>query len=218
MRRRQVTGLLLAGVVVGFGAWAAAQSELPAGIKKVGKGIGILVSRLREQGPRVVALWIRDHGLRRMWGMSPADTSYVAPRLYVGGQHYRHGLARMAALGIRASLSLRDETDDQARGVALERHLWLRTVDDTPPTVEQLTEASEFIRQAIDEGHGVYVHCAAGVGRAPTTAAAYLVSTGLEPEQAWSLIRKGRPFIRPKRSQFAQIANFHQVINGKRPR
>ncbi len=77
--------------------------------RKVIQGAGILLARLHEQGPTVVILWIRDHLLRRIQGMSPADTSCVAQRLYVGGQHARHGLGRLAALNITASVSLRQE-------------------------------------------------------------------------------------------------------------
>jgi dual specificity MAP kinase phosphatase len=179
-------------------------------VRKAGQGVGILFARLREQGLSVVGWWIRDHFLRRVRGVSPANSSRIAPNLYVGGQHYRHGLDRMAALGISATVNLRGEADDRARGVALERHLWLPTVDEAPPTLRQLSQAAEFARQAIDAGRGVYIHCAAGVGRAPTAAAAYLVSTGMEPAEAWALIRQGRPFIRPKAGQFEQIARFRQ--------
>jgi protein-tyrosine phosphatase len=52
------------------------------------------------------------------------------------------------------------------------------------------------------------VHCGSGVGRAPTMAAAYLVSTGLSADQAWALIRKTRPFIKPTQPQLAALEQF----------
>lgn len=176
---------------------------------KLRKGPGILFGRLREQGLGVTALWARDHALRFLIGMSPPRTSRIAPNLYLGGQHYRHGLARMARLGINAAVSLREQSDDRARGVALDKHLWLPTRDDTPPTLEGLREASTFIHQALAEGRGVYVHCASGVGRAATTLAAYLVSTGLTPEEAWATIQSVRPFVRPNAVQTAQVERFY---------
>ena len=179
-------------------------------VQKGLEGVEIFASRLSHQGVRVVWLWLRDHALRYILGMSPVDTSRISPRLYVGGQHLRRGLSRMAALGISASVSLRENVDDNQWGVALERHLWLPTVDNTPPTLERLGQAASFIRQAMEEGRGVYVHCASGVGRAPTTAAAYLVTEGMTPDQAWELIRQARPFIRPRQSQLQQIDEFHQ--------
>jgi predicted protein tyrosine phosphatase len=205
---------LAAGLAAGAGlAFVSIKTGGLTGlITKIRNGIEITAGRLREQGVRIVRLWIRDHALRIIQGMSPADTCQIAPGLFVGGQQYRRGLGRMAALGIGATLSLREEADDAARGVALERHLWLPTVDDTPPTLEQLGQAVDFVRLALSEGRGVYIHCASGVGRAPTAAAAYLVSTGLTPGEAWSLIRRRRPFIRPKPSQFKQIERFHRAL------
>jgi len=172
------------------------------------KGLGILSSRLREQGLRVTVLWAMDHALRLLTGMSPPRTSGIGPNLYLGGQHYRHGLARLARLGVSASVSLREESDDRGRGVALEKHLWLPTVDDAPPTLEDLRAASTFLGQALAEGRGVYTHCASGVGRAATAVAAYLVTTGLTPNQAWATIRYVRPFIRPNAAQIAQVEKF----------
>ena len=174
------------------------------------KGLEILVWRVREQGLRVTALWAKDHALRLLRGMSPPTTSRIAPGLYVGGQHYQRGLGRLARLGISASLSLRREADDEALGVALERHLWLPTTDDAPPTLEHLWRASAFIGEALAEGRGVYVHCMSGVGRAATTAAAYLVSTGLTPTEAWAAIRRVRPFVRPSEAQKAVLKKFHE--------
>lgn len=174
------------------------------------KGLGILFSRLREQGLRVTVLWAMDHALRLLTGMSPPRTSRIAPNLYLGGQHYRYGLGRLARLGVSASVSLREESDDRGRGVALEKHLWLPTVDDAPPTLEDLRAASAFIGHALLEVRGVYVHCASGVGRAATAVAGYLVTTGLTAEQAWASIRCVRPFIRPNAVQIAQVEKFYE--------
>jgi protein-tyrosine phosphatase len=210
-RSRAIVGAALAG---GAFCWLLREGVVSEAVGKAGKGMGILLGRLREQGVPAVRLWIRDHILRAIEGVSPFDTSRIAPGLYVGGQQYRRGLARMAEEGITASVSLRRSVDDAGRGVAMERHLWLPTTDDTPPTLQQLAEATEFIRGVRREGRGVYVHCASGVGRAPTTAAAYLVSLGLTPEDAWRLIRRTRPFVRPKAVQMEQVERFHRCVNG----
>ena len=177
---------------------------------RIRKGLGILWGRVREQGLRVTALWLMDHALRLLTDMSPSRTSRIGPHNYLVGQHYRHGLGRMARLGISASVSLRETADDASHDVALARHLWLPTADDTPPTAEDLGQASAFIGEALAEGRGVYVHCFSGVGRAATTVAAYLVSTGLTPEQAWATIRRIRPFVRPNSIQMAQVEEFHR--------
>jgi predicted protein tyrosine phosphatase len=217
MKSRWRTAIVGAALASGAFVCLLREGAATNAIGKAVKGIDILVGRLREQGIPAVRLWLRDHLLRAVQGVSPFDTSLITPGLYVGGQHYQRGLRRMAREGISASLSLRRSFDDAGRGVAMERHLWLPTTDDTPPTLEQLAEASEFIRGVRREGRGVYVHCASGVGRAPTTAAAYLVSLGLAPQEAWRLIRRARPFVRPKAVQIEQVERFHRCVNGIDP-
>ena len=176
--------------------------------QKIGKGVTIIFARVREQGLRTTTLWFTERTTRILVGVSPVRTSRIAPNLYVGGQHKRRGLKTMAARGITACVDLRREHGDAAHGVALERQLSLPTDDDHTPTMAELRQAADFIGACLREGRGVYIHCANGVGRAPTTAAAYLVSTGLTPQQAWTTIRAARPFIRPTPVQREAIERF----------
>ncbi len=176
------------------------------------KALYILYCRFREDGLRITSLWFWDKIVRNIQGVSPQSLSQITPRLYVGGQQRKHGLARLEARGIQAVVNLRGEFDDAARGVAPEHYLWLPTTDDAPPTVAELARAATFIATQIAAGRGVYIHCAAGVGRAPTTAAAYLVSTGVGPEEAWATVRQGRPFIRPTPPQIEIVSSFAQYL------
>ena len=171
----------------------------------------IIYRRLLEHGVWPTFLWVQDKILRRVLGFSPPRISRVQPNLYVGGQQRPHGLARMRALGISAVVNMREEADDIARGVALDHYLWLPTTDDTPPAQEDFARGVDFITAQIAAGRGVYVHCAAGVGRAPSMAAAYLIRTGMTAEQAWAAIRKSRPFIRPTPPQIEALAAFEAV-------
>lgn len=114
----------------------------------------------------------------------------------------------MRALGITAVVNMREEADDAERGVALDHYLWLPTTDDTPPTMADFTRGASFIAEQIKAGHGVYIHCAAGVGRAPSMAAAYLIHTGMAPDAAWETVRQGRPFIRPTPPQIEALKAF----------
>ncbi|HQE91951.1 MAG TPA: dual specificity protein phosphatase [Anaerolineae bacterium] len=168
----------------------------------------IVYRRLCEHGVRPTCLWVQDKVLRRTLGFSPPPISQVQTLLYVGGQHRRHGLARMRALGISAIVNLRREADDAPRGLALDHYLWLPTPDDASPTMEDLVRGVDFIAQHMAAGHGVYIHCASGVGRAPAMAAAYLVHTGMDAAQAWNAIRRTRPFIRPTPPQIAALDVF----------
>jgi len=88
-------------------------------------------------------------------------------------------------------------------------------VDDTAPSLVDLQKGVAFIQEAAARGGGVYVHCGAGVGRAAAMAAAYLVSTGLSPDEAWARIREVRPFVRPQAVQVEQVERFAAQFNAE---
>ena len=175
---------------------------------KIGAGLDLLRSRIREQGLRVTAWWAADHAVRILGGANIRRVSQITPRLYVGGQHRRRGWGRMRRWGVTAVVNMRIEYDDVQAGVASDRHLHLPVEDDAAPTLEQLRSGSEFIAQEIERGGVVYVHCGSGIGRAPTMAAAYLITTGLTADEALARIRAKRPFIRPTRPQLEQLDRF----------
>ena len=168
----------------------------------------IIYRRLKEQGSRATWLWFKDKVKRRTLGFSPPEISRVTPHVYVGGQHKQRGLDAMRKHGITALLNMREEADDAERGVLLDDYLWLPTTDDAPPSLEDLERGVDFIETHAATGNGVYIHCASGVGRAPTMAAAYLVRQGATPQEAWEKIRAGRPFVRPTPLQVEVIRTF----------
>jgi predicted protein tyrosine phosphatase len=172
------------------------------------KGLGIVAWRVRHQGLGVTFNWAWTR--LYLWTVGRPVLRYcpVTPQLYVGGQIDARGWRWLAARGLSADVNMRSEFDDVAHGITPEAYLWLPTHDDHAPTLDQLCTGADFIRQAIDGGEKVYVHCASGVGRAPTMAAAYLVSTGLTLDQAWSLIRDARPFIKPTPPQVEVLERF----------
>jgi len=171
-------------------------------------GVQILWQRLTKQGPRVTAWWAADHAVRIASGAPIRSVSEIQPQLHVGGQYRRRGWPRLAARGITAVVNLRIELDDRHLGIAPERYLYLPVEDDHAPSLEQLRTGAEFITNEIAQGGSVYVHCGSGIGRAATMAAAYLISTGLTEEEAWTQIRAARPFIRPTPVQLEQIKRF----------
>jgi protein-tyrosine phosphatase len=106
---------------------------------------------------------------------------------------------------------MRVEFDDQSAGIAPEAYVHLPTVDDDAPSLAHLHKGVEFIKRQISAGGGVYVHCKSGVGRAATMAVAYLVDSGLSPDEAWATVRKGRPFVNPTPVQLQQIERFRAL-------
>jgi predicted protein tyrosine phosphatase len=185
-------------------------------VSNISKNLGILWGRLTGQGLGVTVLWATDHLVRIITGAPIRRVSQITPQLHVGGQYRRRGWERLTARGITAVVNMRIEFDDNDAGIAPGRYLYLPTIDDDPPTLEDLRKGVDFIAKEIERGGGVYVHCGSGVGRAPTMAAAYLISTGLAPDEAWAKIRAARPFIRPKPRQVAQIERLYRdLVNGK---
>jgi hypothetical protein len=177
-------------------------------MKKLRRALNILRRRMKEQGLQVTALWAADHAVRIVTGANIRGLSQITPQIHVGGQYRRRGWNRLKARGVTAVLNMRIEFDDDEAGIAPPRYLHIRVVDDDTPTIEQLQAGSAFIRDESQEGGSVFIHCGSGIGRAPTMAAAYLITTGLSPEQAWTRIRQKRPFIRPTAVQVEQIERF----------
>lgn len=146
-------------------------------------------------GPRAIVLRWYDVFHRRSRGTPVWRLSAISPQVYVGGQHYKQGYQRMLDFGITAIVNMRREHCDRDQGIAGERYLQLATVDNTPPSIEDLRRGVEFIGAEIARGGKVYIHCAVGCGRAPTMAAAWLIAGGDTPAQALERIRQVRSFI-----------------------
>lgn len=163
--------------------------------EKFAKAVDILQRRLDEQGFLVTMLWLYARGLPAITGIPILKYSKITDNLFVGPQYNANGKRHLQKHGINAVVNMRIEKDDAAYGLAPERYCYLPTIDDTAPSEAHLDEGVRFIRSVVSNGGKVYIHCGAGVGRAPTMAAAYLLTQGHSLDQALALIRKARPFI-----------------------
>jgi len=172
------------------------------------KGLDVLHWRLHHQGVATTLTWFWTGCFFRLAGRPIWRYCSITPELGVGGQISAAGWRWLARRGFTADLNMRTEFDDAAHDITPDAYLWLPTVDDHAPSLEQLQAGVDFVRQVVQEGGKVYIHCASGVGRAPTMAAAYLISTGLSPDQALALIRQARPFIKPTPPQLAILQQF----------
>lgn len=178
----------------------------------LGKWLDLIRLTWVRRGLRYAALWTADLVVRLTAGASPLRFSKITDELHVGGQYLRRGWALLEERGITAVVNMRKEFDDRAEGIAPGRYLHLPTIDNTAPTLEHLRKGVEFIRRELQEGGRVYIHCEAGVGRAPTMAAAYLTAEGWRPAAAWEHLRSRRPFVRPTLPQIEQIVVFAQKV------
>jgi dual specificity MAP kinase phosphatase len=175
------------------------------------KAWNILVRRVREQGLWTTVQWAWGRGIPKLTGVPLFAYSRITPQLYVGPQYGRRGRQALQEEGITGVVNMRVEYDDAAHGLALERYCHLPTVDDDSPSAEHLQKGVDFITGVVAEGGKVYIHCKGGIGRAPTMAAAYLVSQGMGLDDALATIKQARPFIHITSPQMAALRRYAAV-------
>jgi atypical dual specificity phosphatase len=149
---------------------------------------------------------------RRLWAyarLKPAtwveDAGLVACR-YPRDQK---SLQELAEQGVSVLINLHESPHPEG---ALARYglseIHLPVPDFTPPTPAQLEQGVHAIEKAVSRGHRVAVHCGAGLGRTGTLVACYLVSLGLEPDEAIARIRAARPGSVETPQQEAAVAQY----------
>jgi hypothetical protein len=168
----------------------------------------LLRVRLVTQGLKATLYWLFNVFNRLILDQPIRSQCQITPQLFVGAQFHRRGWRVLHNWGITGVVNMRSEFNDLGLGVEIPAYLHLSTRDDDAPTLDSLRKGVDFIHNEIEKGGKVYIHCGAGVGRAPTMAAAYLVSAGMTPQQAWEAIRKERIFIRPTRVQREQLERY----------
>jgi protein-tyrosine phosphatase len=125
------------------------------------------------------------------------DVTWVTERVGLGGGiwHARN-MNELAQEGVTHVLNMQIEFDDrplaEPHGI---RVLWNPTDDDfLPKPPELLQRGVDFALQAMEEPEArLYVHCAAGVHRAPMMTLAVLCAMEWELEEAMALIETRRP-------------------------
>ncbi|MGJ3238041.1 MAG: dual specificity protein phosphatase family protein [Anaerolineae bacterium] len=183
------------------------------------KQLGVLLHRfwnqLTTQGIVMTAWAGTDTILRSVTGKPVRRLSEITPQIFVGGQPAMSFWKTLHEWDVGGVVNMRGEYDYTVKADALNlslSFLHLPTVDTEAPTLEHLHEGVDFIQKQVATGCGVYIHCWEGLGRGPTMAAAYLVSTGMSPQEAWDKIREVRPFIRPTDVQIERLETFTQLL------
>lgn len=109
-------------------------------------------------------------------------------------------------LGFDADIDLEEQRVEEPPETKI--YLWLPTKDRTPPAMNQLWTGAAALQEMVKRNLKVYVHCRNGHGRAPTLVAAYLVTTGISPEEAVAFIKARRPSIHLQESQVVALKEF----------
>lgn len=124
----------------------------------------------------------------------------IAKKLAVGPSYDRDGLSpsELKQERITAIIDLNQDAKerDETSGIGLTYVIdsKLKIPDNYRPIpVETLRYATARIHHLILEGHYVYLHCSASLGRSPTIAAAYLICLGKKKTEAMNMVRVIRP-------------------------
>jgi protein-tyrosine phosphatase len=136
---------------------------------------------------------IKAHGTLGM------DMTWVTGRIAVGGGIWADAnMSEVARAGITHIIDMQAEFDDSllARPYGIQV-LWNATDDDfQPKPVALLQRGVDFALEALDEeGTKLFVHCAAGVHRAPMMTLAVLCSLSWNLADAMQLIEARRPVV-----------------------
>jgi protein-tyrosine phosphatase len=125
------------------------------------------------------------------------DITWLTDRIAVGGGIWNsENMEKVAEAGITHIIDMQIEFDDtplaEEYGIAV---LWNPTDDDFEKKPAELFERGvEFAREALDgTGGKLFIHCAAGVHRAPMMALAILGRLGWDLDDAMEMIEARRP-------------------------
>ncbi len=80
----------------------------------------------------------------------------------------------------------------------VERAVWFPIPDLDAPPMHSAISLVDDLRQRVDQGHTLLVHCGAGIGRAGTVAAGLLMRMGEPRDVALAAVAAHRPMAGPE--------------------
>jgi len=143
-----------------------------------------------------------------------ADADEIAQGLWFGScPRSPEDILALRQLGITGLVSLQTDGDLGSIGLSwqlLWKFLMQQGITPNRVPIEDFNERAlrnglEAAVSAVHDfrtaGHVTYVHCTAGINRAPTVAIAYLIAHGgLDLEEAWARAQEVRPQVAPLRA------------------
>jgi protein-tyrosine phosphatase len=127
------------------------------------------------------------------------DMTWVTGRIAVGGGIWTaENMAAVARAGVTHILDMQVEFDDTALAEPYGIKVRWNPIDDDfqPKPPEVFQRGVDFALAALDQaGTKLFIHCAAGVHRAPMMALAVLCSLSWKLEEAMQLIEARRPMV-----------------------
>ncbi len=136
------------------------------------------------------------------------DYNHILDGIYIGTNQCckTHFAEELSKEGIEADISLEEERIDAPFGVTF--YLWLPVKDNGALSQDQFNFGVSALEKLMIMKKKVYVHCQYGHGRAPLLVAAYLVSKGKTPKEAFSFIKSQRPVAHLNELQMKALEDF----------
>jgi dual specificity MAP kinase phosphatase len=138
----------------------------------------------------------------------PFEYSVITENIYLGtnGCCVSHFEKSLVDMGVHADISLEEERLDAAQGA--EYFLWLPTKDQTAPSMGALRTGTHTMKELIETGEKVYVHCRNGHGRGPSLVVAYFILMGDDFEIAHAKVKAKRDVIHLNDEQVERLKEF----------
>ncbi|KJX96314.1 putative dual specificity phosphatase protein [Zymoseptoria brevis] len=131
---------------------------------------------------------------------------------YIGGLFNLRAKAALQAANITHVLSVLKLPLDEKLFEGYAHHVVEVDDVDDENLLEHFPATNTFIREGLEGGGGVLVHCAMGKSRSATCAIAYLMHTlHLSPSSALSSIRESRPLCEPNEGFWRQLEVYHSM-------
>jgi protein-tyrosine phosphatase len=120
------------------------------------------------------------------------DAVEVIPGLHMGAAPSRRVARTMTRAGVSCAVDLRVDRDGTSPWPKPVRTFSYPLAEYGAPSVETLARISKDVAELIENGEIVYVHCRAGVQRAPMVACAVLMQMGWPLASAYRFVASRR--------------------------
>jgi diacylglycerol kinase family enzyme len=198
------------------------ESNLPMRIKMTRQATKIVVPKRSKRTwfeikRSVTSNYYRltDGAARMISGIPSERYSRISDRLYLGGQFRNRAIGKFESRNITGIVNMRSDGSGLLKLPNNIDALNLSTRDRHAPSIKDLKIGVSFIKQHIEEGGAVYIHCNMGEGRGPSMAAAYLISNSMRPQDAIAHLQRYRPFAKPNKKQRVRLHEFAEAIKLK---
>jgi hypothetical protein len=150
------------------------------------------------------------------WGQNfgRMDAVEVIPGLRMGAAPSRRAARKLARAGVTHAIDLRGREDAAVTGI------WPEDVfthsypleEYEAPDIAELRQVSSDVASLIGQGEVVYVHCRAGIQRAPTVACAALMQMGWSLADAFRVVSSRRAVAAMTEGQLAILRQLGDLI------